>query len=293
LKKFTNHIGIILELAKVRITSFVALSTTVGFILYNGALSFQMIFPTLGVFLLACGSSAINHVQESEFDALMERTKYRPIPSGRINKKAALLISVIIVAAGSLVLYISSNFTALLLGWIALAWYNFVYTPLKKKNALAVIPGSLIGAIPPIIGWTAAGGSPFDLQILTIGLFFFIWQIPHFWLLLLIHSSDYEKAGYPTLNQKFNKQQISLFTFIWIAVLTISCLLIPLFKISSNIFSSLLIVLFGVFLLLTTKDILTKYIEKVVIRRAFIMINLYVLAVSFVISIDKLLLREF
>jgi protoheme IX farnesyltransferase len=292
LEKFNKYSRIILELSKVKITSFVALSTTVGFILFNEAFTFQMILPTFGVFLLACGSSAINHVQESEYDALMERTKYRPIPSGRINKNFALFIALIIVTAGSIVLFTSSNLLALLLGWTALAWYNFIYTPLKKKFALAVIPGSLIGAIPPIIGWTAAGGSPFHIQILTIGLFFFIWQIPHFWLLLLIHSNDYEKAGYPTLNQKFNQKQISKYTFIWIAILTISCLLIPIFNVSSNIFSSLLIILFGVFLLLTTKDILTQYIEKVIIRKAFIMVNLYVLAVSFVISIDKLLLRD-
>lgn len=197
-----KHINIILELGKVNITSFVAISSSLGFIVYSGNFSLKIILPTIGVFLLACGSSAFNHFQERETDAKMERTRSRPIPSGLITPFYAFITASILSLGGLALLYFSSNLSSMLLGIVALIWYNIIYTPLKKVNALAVVPGSIIGALPPMIGYAAAGGNPFDAQILVVALFFFIWQIPHFWLLLLIHNKDYEKAGFPTLTKK-------------------------------------------------------------------------------------------
>ncbi|MGD8779342.1 MAG: protoheme IX farnesyltransferase [Ignavibacteria bacterium] len=277
-----------MDLCKVRITFFVALTTSVGYLLFNG-FNTGLFLPTLGVFLLACGSSALNHYQEKTTDALMERTKNRPIPSGRIKEESVVIVSLLLIISGSLIIYFSANLTSLLIGWITLSWYNIIYTPMKKINALAVIPGSLIGALPPVIGWVAAGGNWYDVQILAVALFFFIWQIPHFWLLLLIFGKDYERAGFPTLTQKFANKQLSRITFVWIAALSVSCLLIPFFGISKNIISIILLLLSSILLLWKTKNILVDYIEKIVFRKAFLNINLYVLIVIMIISIDKLL----
>lgn len=287
-----KHIYIILELGKVRITSFVAVSSSLGFIVFPGNISLGIILPTFGVFLLACGSSAFNHFQERKTDALMERTKSRPVPSGLISPSYAFVTALTLVIIGLGLIYFSSNITAMMLGIAALIWYNIIYTPMKKFNAMAVVPGSVIGALPPMIGYAAAGGYPFDLQILTVALFFFIWQIPHFWLLLLIHSKDYERAGFPTLSKKFSDSQLSRITFIWIVALATSGLLIPAFNVSSNIFSLFAMMILGVWLLIETRGILTKYIERVIIRKAFLMINLYVLIITIIISIDKLFLTE-
>ncbi len=283
-----DRLEVYMDLCKVRITFFVALTTSVGYLLLNGYNN-GLLLPTLGVFLLACGSSALNHYQEKTTDALMERTKNRPIPSGRVKEESVVLVSLLLIILGSLTIFYSANLTALIIGWITLAWYNIIYTPMKRTNALAVIPGSLIGALPPVIGWVAAGGNWNDIQILAVALFFFIWQIPHFWLLLLIYGKDYERAGFPTLTQKFANKQLSRITFTWIAALAISCLLIPFYGISNSIISVSLLLLSSILMLLKTKNILADYIEKVVFRRAFLNINLYVLIVIMIISIDKLL----
>lgn len=245
-----------------------------------------------GVFLLASGSSSLNEYQEREYDARMERTKNRPIPAGLISPNSALILSMVLLTSGSAIIYLVSNISSLLLGILAFIWYNLIYTPLKRKYVMAVVPGSLIGAIPPVIGWAAAGGSPFDLHILAVALFFFIWQIPHFWLLLLIYGNDYASAGFPTLTKIFSNGQLSRITFIWIVALAVSGLFIPVFNVSSNIFSLLAMIMSGLWLLLETKAILSRYLEKVNFRKAFISVNLYVLAVILIISFDKLILNE-
>src|SRR5574338_1116718 len=125
----------------------------------------------------------------------MKRTRNRPIPSGKISPENALKIAVTLLIAGATMIYAGSGLLALGLGLLNLLWYNAIYTKLKKVNPLAIIPGSLVGAIPPAVGWVAAGGSISDPRILIISSFFFIWQIPHFWLLLLVLDKDYETAG--------------------------------------------------------------------------------------------------
>ena len=291
-QRLKKHIGIILELGKVRITSFVAVSTSVGYILHSGKFEWTLLFIVIGVFLLACGSSSLNHYQERILDAQMERTKGRPIPSGRVSSFYAVVVSFLLVVFGLAIIYFSSNLTALILGFIALIWYNVIYTPLKKRFALAVVPGSVIGALPPMIGWTASGGDVFDMKILSLALFFFIWQIPHFWLLLLLHGKDYEKAGFPTLTKMFNNLQLGRITFIWIAALVTSCLLIPFFNVSSSFYALVTLFLLGVWLMWKTKGILSNYFERIIFRKAFLSINLYVLAVVLIISIDKLFLKK-
>ena len=147
-----EKLNIILELTKVRITVLVTVTTVFGYVLAAGTISTAIILPALGIFLLACGSAVVNHYQEWKTDSLMARTRNRPIPAGKISVRDVLLLAIGLALTGSMFLYLGSGLTALLLGWLAFFWYNVVYTPLKKKSSLAVIPGSLIGAIPPVVG---------------------------------------------------------------------------------------------------------------------------------------------
>ena len=293
LEYIKKYWAIPLELGKVRITSFVSLTTSLGYILFTGKIDPGIILPTFGVFLLASGASCINHLQEQKFDAAMDRTKGRPLPSGRIDSLSTLLLGINVLLFGSLILYYSSNLESLMLGWLAVLWYNAFYTPLKRKFALAVVPGALIGAIPPVIGWAAAGGNPLDTKILIVALFFFIWQVPHFWLLLLMHGKDYEQAGFPTLTRLFSSLQVGRITFVWIVALAFSCVLIPLANISTQPFTPVLLFLLALWLIFESRGILSSYLEKVIFRKAFIRINVFVLLVVLLISIDKLLLIEF
>ncbi|MGE5431842.1 MAG: protoheme IX farnesyltransferase [Syntrophomonadaceae bacterium] len=291
MNKYLNKKGIIpilLELGKVRITLFVAVSTSVGFILASGKVNWQLFFVTLGVFLLACGSSAMNHYQERNTDALMSRTKMRPIPSGAIKPSAALMVVILFSAAGLLILYLSGNLTVVVLGLLALAWYNAFYTPLKKVTALAVVPGALIGSIPPVMGYVAAGGMMMNPEILAVALFFFIWQVPHFWLLLMIYEKDYEKAGFPVLTSLFSTRQLTRITFVWIVALAVSCLFIALFGVVKNPVINILLILAGVWLVWDSRKLIIHSFEKMTYRFAFREINIYVLLVVILLSINKL-----
>jgi protoheme IX farnesyltransferase len=244
--------------------------------------------PALGILLLACGSAALNHYQERKTDVLMERTKNRPIPSGKISVKSTIQLSIALVVLGSIILFIGSGLLALSLGLLNLVWYNAVYTPLKKKSPLAIIPGSLVGAIPPVVGWVAGGGNILDPQIILISFFFFIWQIPHFWLLLMVLDKDYQKAGFPTLTQIFNQQQLGRITFIWIIATGVTGLLLPLFQISQNQFVSYSLFFAAIWLAFKSINLLQQTHETSAFRFAFRSINYFALFVVLIVSIDKL-----
>ncbi|MEJ2596231.1 MAG: UbiA family prenyltransferase [bacterium] len=125
-----SFIKLLLEINKVKITFAVMLTTIAGYLLAGQSFDSGIILPTLGIFILACGSAALNHYQDRERDSLMERTKNRPIPSGRISASGVLVIAVAEIVLGTWIIYAGSNFLAAQLGLLALIWYNFIYTPL-------------------------------------------------------------------------------------------------------------------------------------------------------------------
>ena len=283
-----DKINILFEITKLRITIFVTVTTVFGYIAATNSIDAGLMLPTIGILLLACGSAALNHYQERNTDAIMDRTKNRPIPSGKISASSVLKISLILVITGSILLFIGSGVLALSFGFLNLIWYNGVYTPLKKVSPLAIIPGSLVGAIPPIVGWVAGGGYLFDPQIILISFFFFIWQIPHFWLLLMILDKDYQKAGFPTLTQIFNQQQLGRITFIWIIATGVTGLLIPLFQISHNGFINYSLLIAALLLAYKSINLLRQTQETAAFRFAFRSINYFALFVVLIVSIDKL-----
>ena len=283
-----NKFQIFAEITKLRITIFVTVTTMFGFIAATDSINSQIILPALGILLLACGSAALNHYQERKTDVLMERTKNRPIPSGKISANSTIQLSIALVVLGSVLLFIGSGLLALSLGWLNLIWYNAVYTPLKKVSALAIIPGSLVGAIPPVVGWVAGGGNILDPQIILISFFFFIWQIPHFWLLLMVLDKDYQKAGFPTLTQIFSQQQLGRITFVWIIATGVTGLLLPLFQISHNQFVNYSLFIAALLLAYKSINLLQQTQETSAFRFAFRSINYFALFVVLVVTIDKL-----
>jgi protoheme IX farnesyltransferase len=183
----------------------------------------------LSVFLLACGSSALNQYQERGIDALMERTRNRPIPSGIIRPPRALLFALVLLGIGLSVIEVTGGLKVLLLGMFAVCWYNGLYTPLKRKSAFAVIPGALIGAVPPTIGWVAGEGYFFSPKLWAMSFLFFMWQVPHFWLIMLNFGREYEGAGLPSLKNIFTESQLRRITFHWIFALAVSSTCISLY----------------------------------------------------------------
>lgn len=282
-------ISIILELNKVRITVAVTLTTIAGYILAKGTVDMGMILPVLGIFVLACGSAALNHIQDRDKDAIMERTSKRPIPSGDLSTNAALLIGLTEIILGSALLYYGSGFLAMQLGLLALIWYNGIYTPLKRKTAFAVIPGSIIGAIPPLVGWVAAGGSLADPKAMVLGLFFFMWQVPHFWLLMLKYGEEYEKAGFPSITSKISKQQVKNSTFLWTVATAISALMVAMSGLISLLVFKILILVASVWLISVFSKLLVKQKVEFNPFYYFMRINYFVLIMIVVLSIEPLI----
>jgi protoheme IX farnesyltransferase len=246
-----------------------------------------MLYPIAGIFLLACSASALNHYQERATDSLMKRTSSRPIPSGRIEASTVLIISVLLLMAGTAILAEKTNLLTLGIGYLTFLWYNGIYTPLKKMTAWAIIPGSLVGALPPIAGWTAAGGSISDPRILIIALYFFIWQIPHFWLLLMLYSDDYEKGGFPTLTKIFNIQQLKRITFIWLVTTVLIALIIPMFGIVNFAFSNILLFIISGWMIYISVVFMRSDAGRKQVVNSFLSINFYTLLLITILSLDK------
>ncbi len=280
---------ILRELTKFKISIFAMLSTCAGFILAKGEVSQGMASACLGILLLSGGSCALNQCQERRIDGMMERTKGRPLPAGKITLLQACVVALSLIAAGSSILFRGSGSLAGELGLISMLWYNGVYLYLKRKTPFAVVPGALIGAIPPALGWVAGGGSLNDPRIAAVGFFFFIWQIPHSWLLWMQFAEDYDNAGLPSLARVFTGEQVKGIIFFWILSSAASCLLIPLF-LPLNFY----IILF--FLLAITLQLVWSSLKFFrspwgikYAKNAFINLNIYALLVISLLSLDRLL----
>ncbi len=285
-----NHYpSLLLTLIKVRISGLVALSTATGFVLATGTLSLQLVTPVLGIFLLAAGSAALNQYQERHLDAVMERTRSRPIPSGRIAPRKALFISLALMGVGGAVLKMGAGSTGLFLGLLNVLWYNGIYTPLKRITPFAVIPGAVIGAIPPAVGWIAGGRSLMEPQLWALALFFFIWQIPHFWLLLLNFGKDYEKAGFPSLTATFTPPQLARITYAWILATSFACLAIPLYGLGHSYLVYIALAGSAVWLVWSSRILLQDSLNGRVFRLAFREVNIFILLIMIFLTLDSLM----
>lgn len=220
--------GTYLTLIRSTISFFAACSAVTGALLAGNRDPASLVTIAAGVFLLASGASALNQFQERDIDGRMERTRRRPLPSGALPPRHALALSIGLIFAGLAILSLL-GLLPLLLGVIAVLWYNGVYTLLKRKTAFATIPGALVGAVPPALGWTVSDESLVDPRLLALAAFFFIWQVPHFWLLLLSFRDDYARAGLPSITTKISEHQLRRITVVWIAAASASSLLLPLF----------------------------------------------------------------
>jgi protoheme IX farnesyltransferase len=189
-----------LALSKARIVSMVLVTTAGGFLVASRAVDPVLLFNVLvGTALVAAGTNALNQYVEREYDAMMRRTRLRPLPSGRITPRDALTFSAGIALAGTLYLGLTVNWLTAALGLFTLASYIFVYTPLKRISTLCTIVGAIPGAIPPVMGWAAARGSLGIGAAICFAILFF-WQLPHFMAISWIYREDYSRAGFAMLS---------------------------------------------------------------------------------------------
>jgi protoheme IX farnesyltransferase len=192
--------AILTELFKLRLTTLVILTTLVGFYLGSqGGVSYWLMLNTvLGTTLLAAGAAAINQLLERDHDAKMRRTQDRPLPSGRLTTEAVLIIGSLCAVSGLAYLAFAVNILTAILGALTLTSYLFVYTPLKRITTLNTAIGAIPGALPPLMGWTAARGEITSGGWSLFAILFF-WQLPHFLAIAWMYRDDYARAGFVML----------------------------------------------------------------------------------------------
>jgi protoheme IX farnesyltransferase len=277
------------RLTKIPIASASTFTAGAGYLAALRAWHWGLGTALLGTLLMALGSCAWNEVQECHLDARMVRTRNRPLPSGRVSRRAGFLAGLALAGAGFALLAAVHGWTAALLGLLALVWYNGVYTPLKRVTAFAILPGALIGALPPAIGWTAAGASLRSPALVALCLIFFLWQVPHFWMLMLLHDQDYGRARFPTLSRHFRPDQSARLTFTWTAATAFSCAFLPAFGAVGSLPSLALLAAAALGLLWSAGPLLREPLGPRVYRRAFWCINLFALALILAVGADPFL----
>jgi protoheme IX farnesyltransferase len=194
-----SRLGVFLELTKPRITALVLVTAAVGYAVGagRGLDPFAFVALLAGTAMVAGGASALNQYSERELDARMERTRRRPLPSGRMAPGEALGFGLAISIGGLAVLAAINPLTALL-GAVALTSYALLYTPLKRVTSLCTVVGAVPGAIPPLMGWAAARGSLSAGAWALFGILF-LWQLPHFLAIGWMYREDYARGGFPML----------------------------------------------------------------------------------------------
>ncbi len=232
----------------------VLFSSIAGYLLgFNDANPFSwmvLLKLAIGGYCMVGASNAYNQVIEKDLDALMDRTKNRPVPAGRMSPNAALVIASILTIIGIFLLYTINPKTAMF-GAISIFLYTSIYTPLKTVTSLSVFVGAFPGAIPFMLGWVAATGN-FGIEAGTLFLIQFFWQFPHFWAIGWFLFEDYEKAGFfmlPTGKKDDGTAiQIILYT-IWLIIAS----LLPVLGYTGQLFitplAAILVFLLGLWML--------------------------------------------
>jgi len=203
IKKIKLAIGVASDLSKAKLSGFVAMTTFAGYaatgaplLSAGGVIDTSAILATGGVFLCSASANALNQVYECDRDAVMERTKRRPLPSGKCSKNMALGLALTSGVCGIGALALTGSGTAAQLGAGNIALYAGIYTPLKQRSEFNTWVGALVGGIPPLIGWAAAGESLYASDPWLLATLLYLWQFPHFFALAWRYKADYTRGNY-------------------------------------------------------------------------------------------------
>jgi protoheme IX farnesyltransferase len=187
-------------LAKPRLNFLVVVSALAGYVMAGGDTLdvLRVLFTVVGTALVASGASAFNQIIERDADRLMNRTRLRPLPDGRLQSREALVFAAVLSTAGLLVLAAAVNLLSAFVAFTTLVTYAVIYTPMKRRTSFSTVVGAIPGALPPVIGWAAAGNAITQGAWVLFGIVF-LWQLPHFLAIAWIYREDYARAGFPML----------------------------------------------------------------------------------------------
>ena len=279
-----------LVLCRLPISLFATCSSLTGYLLTGSIPAVTIAFLAAGVFLLACGASALNQFQERDLDAMMERTRLRPLPAGTMTPAHVLFVAMMLIVSG-LFLLGRLGWTSVTFGSLVILWYNGLDTRLKRTTAFAAVPGALVGALPPVMGWAAGGGNLADPRVFALAMLFFLWQIPHFWLLLLRNAAQYEKAGLPTLTSIIPQELLARITLLWIAAAAVASLAMPLFGIVRSLYAYAPLVILAVWVSGSGLGIIKENTAAAALLPAFRRVNNFILLFMLLAVFDSFLSR--
>ena len=240
-----------IEITKLRLSVSVVFSSVISYLIGMSEFDFEIfLYLVVGGLMMVSASNIFNQVIERDLDALMQRTKGRPLPMGQISVNNALVLGFTFVIAGLTFLYIINPLCAML-GAISIFIYACVYTPLKLITPLSVFVGAIPGAIPFMLGWVAATNE-LGVEALALFLMQFFWQFPHFWAIAWWQNDEYEKAGFKMLptgrKDKSTTFQIIFYSF-WAIIMSI----VPYFNVTGDLslstYGLVIVLMLGMFLL--------------------------------------------
>jgi protoheme IX farnesyltransferase len=276
------------EITKMRLALSVVFSSLAGYLLGVEIVDFKtLILLAFGGYFMVGASNAFNQIIEKDLDALMDRTKNRPIPSGRMSVTTAFIIASVFTLLGIIILYTINKQTAMF-GAISIFLYTCVYTPLKTKTPLAVFVGAIPGAIPFMLGWVAATDD-FGIEPGTLFALQFFWQFPHFWAIGWFLFEDYKKGGFymlPTGKQDKGTAVQTIMYTIWTIIVSI----IPVFgftgRLQLSIVATIMVFGIGIWMLYYAIRLFNKMTEKAAKQLMLVSVS-YITLVQIVYVIDK------
>lgn len=284
----TNSIQDFKAITKMGLSLSVVFSSLAGYLLGADTVSFNtLLLLALGGYFMVGASNVFNQIIERDLDSLMERTKNRPIPAGRMSVNVAFILASVLTILGIGILYAINPKTAMF-GAISIFLYTSAYTPLKTKTPLSVFVGAIPGAIPFMLGWVAATGE-FGIEPGTLFMIQFFWQFPHFWAIGWFLHDDYQKAGFNMLptgkRDKATAVQAILYT-VWTIIVSI----IPVFGFTGalhlTIVGAVLVFLAGLVMLYYAIQLFKKMTVKAA-RQLMLASVLYITLIQIIYVLDK------
>ena len=278
------------QLTKFGLSLSVVFSSVAGYLLAVEVVNYKtLLLLAVGGYCMVGASNAFNQIIEREPDALMLRTKNRPLPAGRMSVNTAMIIAVILTISGVLILY-SINPKTALFGAISIFLYTSAYTPLKPVTPLSVFVGAIPGAIPFMLGWVAATGQ-FGIEAGILFMIQFFWQFPHFWAIGWLQFDEYKKAGFNLMpTGEKNKKASKLIIIYTIFMLLVS--IVPVFKITGTLYlhpvSAIIVFILGVVMLFYGIK-LHKEQTDIIARKLMLSSVLYITLIQIIYVIDKFL----
>lgn len=286
----SNYFSIFLEITKMRLSVSVVFSSLAGYLLAADIVNFKtLLLLAVGGYGMVGASNIFNQIIERDLDALMHRTKNRPIPSGRMGVRAAFVLACFLTLLGIGVLYTINPKTAMF-GAISIFMYVSLYTPLKTKTPLSVFIGAFPGAIPFMLGWVAFTND-FGIEPGTLFMIQFFWQFPHFWAIGWFLYDDYNRGGFFMLPTG-KKDRGTAIQVILYAIWTVLASLIPAFHVTGNlklsVVSSILVGSLGVWLVYYAVRLYRLKTEKAARQLMLVSVS-YITLLQIIFVVDKFL----